>query len=46
MKYSEIRCWIDNYLEQCSKEDIVDLFNEMIPNFKHLETNKYLDDKM
>lgn len=28
------------------KEGIVDLFNEMIPNFNHLETHKYLDDKM
>ena len=26
--------------------EIVDLFNDMIPNFNHLETNKYLDDKM
>ena len=28
------------------KQEIVDLFNEMIPNFNHLETNKYLDGKM
>ena len=28
------------------KEKIVILFNKMIPNFMHLETNKYLDDKM
>ena len=28
------------------KHEIVDLFNDMIPNFNHLETNKYLDDKM
>jgi|TARA_B100001971_G_scaffold92578_1_gene85296 FlaA1/EpsC-like NDP-sugar epimerase len=28
------------------KEEIVDLFNKMIPTFKHYETNKYLDDKM
>ena len=28
------------------KQDIVALFNEMIPNFNHMETNKYLDDKM
>jgi hypothetical protein len=29
-----------------SKEEIVDLFNEMIPNFSHKETGKYLDAKM
>ena len=29
-----------------SKEAIVDLFNEMIPNFNHKETGKYLDSKM
>ena len=29
-----------------SKESILDLFNEMIPNFGHKETGKYLDSKM
>ena len=29
-----------------AKQEIVNLFNDMIPNFNHLETNKYLDDKM
>ncbi|EKF54438.1 UDP-N-acetylglucosamine 4,6-dehydratase [Galbibacter marinus] len=29
-----------------SKQEIVDLFNEMIPNFGHKETGKYLDSKM
>ena len=28
------------------KQKLVELFNEMVPNFSHLETNKYLDDKM
>ena len=28
------------------KEEIVNLFNEMIPNFNHKETGKYLDSKM
>jgi len=28
------------------KQELVTLFNEIIPNFNHLETNKYLDDKM
>jgi FlaA1/EpsC-like NDP-sugar epimerase len=28
------------------KEDIVELFNEMIPDFGHKETGKYLDSKM
>jgi FlaA1/EpsC-like NDP-sugar epimerase len=28
------------------KKEIVKLFNRMIPNFNHYETNKYLDDKM
>jgi UDP-N-acetylglucosamine 4,6-dehydratase len=31
---------------QWNKEEIVVLFNEMIPNFGHLETGKYLDSKM
>lgn len=29
-----------------SKEDLVTLFNEMIPNFNHKEKGKYLDSKM
>ena len=29
-----------------SKEDIVDIFYQMIPNFRHKETGKYLDEKM
>lgn len=29
-----------------TKEEIVQLFNEMIPNFSHKETGKYLDAKM
>jgi FlaA1/EpsC-like NDP-sugar epimerase len=29
-----------------SKEEIVDLFHYMIPNFGHVETHKYLDSKM
>lgn len=29
-----------------TKEEIVQLFNEMIPDFKHKETGKYLDEKM
>ena len=28
------------------KQDIVDLFFEMIPDFEHMETGKYLDSKM
>lgn len=28
------------------KPEIMDLFNEMIPDFKHKETGKYLDNKM
>lgn len=31
---------------QWSKEEIVDLFHNMIPNFGHKETGKYLDSKM
>lgn len=31
---------------QWEKEEIVDLFNWMIPNFNHKETGKYLDAKM
>lgn len=33
-------------LRNWKKEDIVDLFNYMIPNFNHKETGKYLDSKM
>ena len=29
-----------------TKEAIVDMFNDMIPNFGHKETGKYLDSKM
>jgi hypothetical protein len=29
-----------------NKSSIVKIFNEMIPNFDHRETGKYLDDKM
>ncbi|UJH91298.1 UDP-N-acetylglucosamine 4,6-dehydratase [Antarcticibacterium sp. 1MA-6-2] len=32
--------------EEWSKEEIAELFNEMIPNFDHLEKGKYLDAKM
>ena len=32
--------------DKWDKEKIVVLFNKMMPNFMHLETNKYLDDKM
>jgi hypothetical protein len=28
------------------KEPIVDLFNQMIPDFDHKETGKYLDGRM
>lgn len=33
-------------LKKWEKQEIVDLFNEMIPGFNHLETGKYLDNKM
>ena len=29
-----------------NKSEIVDLFTKLIPNFNHIEKNKYLDDKM
>ncbi len=29
-----------------SRKDLIDLFNEMIPNFNHKETGKFLDNKM
>ncbi|MFT7032675.1 MAG: FlaA1/EpsC-like NDP-sugar epimerase [Cyclobacteriaceae bacterium] len=31
---------------QWNKQDIVKLFHELIPNFDHMETGKYLDSKM
>lgn len=37
-RMKEIQVW--------TKEEIVDLFNTMIPNFGHKETGKYLDSKM
>ena len=33
-------------LQHWEKGKLVALFDELIPNFNHLETNKYLDDKM
>ena len=38
-----------DYLKQSkkwSKEEIVSLFHQMIPDFGHKETKKYLDGKM
>jgi len=32
--------------KQWNKEEIVDLFNYMMPNFGHKETGLYLDGKM
>jgi len=32
--------------ETWEKAEIVDLFNEMIPDFDHKETGKYLDGRM
>jgi FlaA1/EpsC-like NDP-sugar epimerase len=29
-----------------SKADIIDLFNELVPEFQHIETGKYLDGRM
>ncbi|MDA9300078.1 UDP-N-acetylglucosamine 4,6-dehydratase [Amylibacter sp.] len=39
---------IDNFLKSgtWSREDIIELFNLMLPNFNHLETGKFLDAKM
>jgi FlaA1/EpsC-like NDP-sugar epimerase len=46
---------LDNFLKQVAlirsastweKKPIVDLFNEMIPNFNHMETGRYLDGRM
>jgi hypothetical protein len=39
---------IENLLEkqEWNKKELVELFNYMIPNFNHLETGKYLDQKM
>jgi len=39
---------IDNLRSQgfWTKESLVDLFYELLPDFKHLETGKYLDSKM
>lgn len=32
--------------KQWCKQDLVDLFNHMLPEFRHLETHKYLDQRM
>ena len=39
---------INNYQikNKWNKENIVELFLEMIPDFEHKETGKYLDGKM
>ena len=34
------------YTTGWSKQDIIDLFNYILPNFNHKETGKYLDEKM
>ncbi len=46
LKYFESK--IDDFLKvgKWKKQDIVDIFNYMIPDFKHKETGKYLDSKM
>ena len=42
----------ENIIQSClnqkrwNKDDIIELFNFMIPNFHHKETGKYLDGKM
>jgi FlaA1/EpsC-like NDP-sugar epimerase len=44
--------YFENYISalkekgQWQKEELVELFNELIPHFGHLETGKYLDSKM
>jgi len=30
MKYSEIRDWVINHIEHCSKEDMVELYENII----------------
>ena len=46
---------LDNFLERINvlkkngkwtKEEVVSLFNEVLPDFQHLDTGKYLDSKM
>ena len=36
----------DNFYCSVYERELVELFNDMIPNFGHLETGKYLDSKM
>lgn len=45
---NEFSCFIDERkkIMTWSKEEIVDLFHRMIPDFGHKETGKYLDEKM
>ncbi|MDV6316961.1 UDP-N-acetylglucosamine 4,6-dehydratase [Idiomarina sp. HP20-50] len=38
LKLKQSKCW--------SKQDIIDLFRTLLPNFDHKETGKYLDGKM
>ncbi|BFT31121.1 UDP-N-acetylglucosamine 4,6-dehydratase [Alteromonas sp. D210916BOD_24] len=40
-KIHEMKC-----AKRWTKSDIVELFREMLPNFQHKETGKYLDSKM
>ena len=42
-----IKC-IDEIYNQTSwnKEQIMEIFNQLYPNFSHIETGKYLDQKM
>ena len=36
----------NDYPTAWNKSELVALFNEMIPDFKHKETGKYLDNRM
>jgi len=53
LEYNKVN--LDNFLteiekikemNQWDKVELINLFNKTLPNFNHLETNKYLDDKM
>jgi len=47
-KLSHFLSAVSNYrkTKRWTKEDLIELFHYMIPNFGHIETNKYLDSKM
>jgi hypothetical protein len=44
MKYSEIRDWVINHIEHCSKEDMVELYENIIAEDLPISVNVEWDE--